>query len=215
MKKTFSAFLCLMLTACQTYEAIQDDVYDLQTGNYNTAKIVENEADVLLQSECPKIEIVEDLSMLSDFTDPKKQINKNLTSHVKIAGTESTCELSSKTATVDLKIIFEGTLGPKGRARKTDKPFFSYPFFIAVTTPSGKILAKEIFAASMTYNANENKHTYFENMRQIIPIKNKKQARFYNVLIGFQVTPDQLKYNREQLASVKSAQAAQKAKPTN
>lgn len=215
MKKIYAAFLCLALSACQTYEAIQDDVHDLQTGNYQTARAVDNEADVLLASDCPKVEVVEDLSTISDFTDPKKQINKNLTSRVVITAIESSCELSSKTATVDLKLIFDGTLGSKGRARKTDKPFFSYPFFVAVTTPSGKILAKEIFAASLTYNANENTHTYFENMRQIIPIKSKKQARFYNVLIGFQVTPDQLKYNRERLASTKSAKAAKKAKPTN
>ncbi len=211
----FALFFCLSLSACQTYEAIQDDVHDLQTGNYHTARAIDNEADVLLASKCPKIEIVNDLSTISDFADPRKQNNKNLTSRVVITSAESTCELSSKTATVDLKLIFDGTLGPKGRARKTDKPFFSYPFFVAVTTPSGKILAKEIFAASMTYNANEDTHTYYENMRQIIPIKNKKQARFYNVLIGFQVTPDQLKYNREIIAASSSAKAAKKTKPTN
>ncbi len=215
MKNIYVAFLCLALSACQTYEAIQDDVHDLQTGNYQTARIVDNEADVLIADECPQVEIVEDLSTISDFTDPKKQTNNNLTSRVVITKAESECDLSSQTATVDLKLIFDGTLGPKGRARKTDKPFFSYPFFVAVTTPSGKILAKEIFAASMTYNANENTHTYFENMRQIIPIKNKKQARFYKVLIGFQVTPDQLKYNREYLAGTKAAKVATKAKPVN
>lgn len=208
----FLIFLsCVSLTACQTYEAIQDDVHDLTTGNLTTARIVENEADVLLANECPKVEIVGDLSTISDFNDPRTSKSKNLISRVAITNADATCELSSKTATVDLKLIFEGTLGPKGRARKTDKPFFSYPFFVAVTTPSGKILAKEIFAASMTYNANEDTHTYFENMRQIIPIKNKKQAKFYSVLIGFQVTPDQLKYNREFLIAAK---AAKKKKPT-
>ncbi len=215
MKYIYIALSCLLLNACQTYEAIQDDVHELTTGNYNTARAVNNEADVLLVSECPKLEIVRDLGIISDFTDPRRQENKNLTSRVAITSAESSCELSAKTATVDLKLIFDGTLGPKGRAQKTDKPFFSYPFFVAVTTPNGKILAKEIFAASMTYSANENKHTYYENMRQIIPIKSKQQARFYNILIGFQVTSDQLKYNREYLGASKSAQAAKKVKPVN
>ncbi len=202
-----------LLGACQTYDAVQDDVYDLTTRNYQTATAVGGEAEALLASECPKIEIVDDLSSISDFIDPKSSDPKNLISRVDVQNAQTSCDLSSKTAIVDLKITFNGELGPKGRKQKTDKPFFSFPYFVAVTTPSGKILAKEIFAASMTFNANEDTHTYHENLRQIIPIPNEKQARFFKVLIGFQVTPDQLEYNRQFMVATDSAKAAQKKKP--
>ncbi len=209
------AFLIIIpsLSACQTLEGARDDAYDIAEGNIAVAGITGNSAEKLLQSPCPQVEIVDDLSSISDFINPKKQVKNNLISRVDLKSAESTCKLSSKTAIVDLKLIFNGHLGAKGRKKSTDKPFFSYPFFVAVTTPTGKIMAKEIFAASLTYGSKENEHTYFENLRQIIPIKSKNQANNYRVLIGFQVTKDQLAYNRDHMVPVASAQAAIKTKP--
>tara|TARA_R110001592_G_scaffold20926_3_gene84549 strand:+ start:622 stop:1305 length:684 start_codon:yes stop_codon:yes gene_type:complete len=203
-----------MLMACQTLEGAKDDAYDLAEGNIYVAGVTSGHAEQLLKSPCPQVEIVDDLSSISDFTDPKNQVKKNLISRVDLKSAESTCKLSSKTAIVDLKLIFNGSLGDKGRTKSTDKPFFSYPYFVAVTTPNGKIMAKEIFAASMAFAAKKNEHSYFENLRQIIPIKNKNQANNYRVLIGFQVTPDQLAYNREHMVPIASAEAAKKTKPT-
>ncbi|PCK00371.1 MAG: hypothetical protein COA45_00895 [Zetaproteobacteria bacterium] len=207
MKHTKHIFyiLCLIsLSACQTLTSLQDNVSDLATGDYTPTHLLGGTTEALLASPCPQVELVSDLSSLSDFSTPNKPIESHLISRVSLNSAESTCKLASKSAIVDLTLIFDGVLGKKGRQKASDKPFFSYPFFIAVTAPNGKIMAKEIFAASLTYGANENKHTYFEKLRQIIPIKNKAHANLYKVLIGFQVTPDQLAYNREHLVPVPS-----------
>ncbi len=207
--KTLPILLCLLtLSACQTITALRDDFENLSNRNFSTARVIKGESDVLLANPCPRVEIVDDLSSLSDFLDPKKPIKFKLISRVDLSSAESTCKLASKSAIIDLKLIFKGKLGEKGRKKSSDKPFFSYPFFVAVTDPSGKIMAKEIFAASLTYSTNENEHTYFEKLRQIIPIKSKAMARHYKVLIGFQVTPDQLEYNRAHMVSIADAIAA-------
>lgn len=203
----------LMLSACQTWEGLRDDAYDVTEGNIFVAGARGRTPENLLRSPCPQVEIVDDLSSISDFSHPRKQDKDHLISRVDLKSAQSTCKLSSKTAIIDLKLLFNGKLGPNGRKTASERPFFSYPFFVAVTTPTGKIMAKEIFAASITYGANENQHTYFENLRQIIPIKSKNQANNYHVLIGFQVTPDQLAYNREHMVPIASAEAAKKRKP--
>lgn len=218
MTKTFIyislCFSCvLLLSACQTLEGLRDDAYDVAEGNIYVAGAGGRTPEKLLSSPCPQVEIVDDLSSISDFSHPRKQDKNHLISRVDLKSAQSTCKLSSKTAIIDLKLLFNGKLGPKGRKTESERPFFSYPFFVAVTTPTGKIMAKEIFAASITYAANENEHTYFENLRQIIPIKSKNKANSYHVLIGFQVTPDQLGYNREHMVPVANALAAQKRKP--
>ncbi len=200
----------MLLSACQTFTGLREDAYNVIEGDIYVAG---STPEKLLRSPCPQVEIVDDLSSISDFSDPRKQKKEYLISRVDLKSAESTCKLSSKTAIIDLKLLFNGKLGPKGRNKTSEKPFFSYPFFVAVTTPSGKIIAKEIFAAAITYGGNEDEHTYFENLRQIIPVKNKNQANNYRVLIGFQVTPDQLAYNREHMVPVASALAAQKRKP--
>ncbi|MCK5384881.1 MAG: hypothetical protein KAJ29_04840 [Alphaproteobacteria bacterium] len=211
---TFCCSCALLLSACQTLEALKDDAYDVAGGNIYAAGATGKTPEKLLRSPCPQVEIVDDLSSISDFSNPRKQDKKNLISRVDLKSAESTCKLSSKTAIIDLKLLFDGKLGSKGRKKASERPFFSYPFFVAVTTPTGKIMAKEIFSASITYAANEDEHTYFENLRQIIPIRSKNQANNYHVLVGFQVTPDQLAYNREHMVPIASALAARKHKPT-
>ncbi len=207
-------FLVGLLGGCQTTDAMHEDVSNLTSGNMPLSGMTSGTAEGLLESPCPQVEIVDDLSSISDFSDPQKQAKNQLISRVDLKSAESSCKLASKSVTVDLKLIFEGKLGPKGRQNASDKPFFSYPFFIAVTSPGGNIMAKEIFAASMTYGAKEDTHAYFEKLRQIIPIKNKDLANRYRILIGFQVTPDQLAYNREHMVPVAGAtKAAQKHKP--
>ena len=197
----------ITLGACEPMDDFKSDLNDLSTGKVTYSSTIQDPSMQLLESPCPQIEIVDDLSSISDFTNPKKQTKSHLISRVDLSSAESTCKLASKSAVVDLKLIFNGKLGTKGRANKNDKPFFSYPFFVAVTSPSGKIMAKEIFAASLTYGTNETTHTYFEKLRQIIPIKSKSNAKAYKILIGFQVTPDQLSYNRAHMVPIANAQA--------
>ncbi|MGH1456915.1 MAG: hypothetical protein ACRBDI_09055 [Alphaproteobacteria bacterium] len=197
----------LLLGACEPMDDFKSDLDDLSAGKVTYSNMSQDPSERLLESPCPQVEIVDDLSSISDFTNPQKQNKANLVSRVDLRSAESTCKLASKSAVVDLKLIFDGKLGTKGRANKSDKPFFSYPFFVAVTSPSGKIMAKEIFAASLTYPPNETSHTYYEKLRQIIPIKGKDQARYYKILIGFQVTPDQLNYNRTHMVPVANSKA--------
>lgn len=198
----------LTLSACEPMDDFKSDLNDLSTGKVTHSSTNQDPSMQLLESPCPQVEIVDDLSSISDFVNPQKQTKAHLVSRVDLSSAESTCKLASKSAIVDLKLIFNGKLGAKGRINKNDKPFFSYPFFVAVTAPNGKIMAKEIFAASLTYPQNENTHAYFEKLRQIIPIKNKEEAKLYKILIGFQVTPDQLAYNRAHMVPVANAQVA-------
>lgn len=201
-----------VLTACQTYQNIADDFSDATRDLSSLPTTTPTTPERLLESPCPKVELVDDLSSISDFVNPQLMTHDNLISRVDLSGAESTCKLSNNTAIVDLKLIFNGILGKKGRMRSSDKPFFSYPYFVAVTAPNGKIMAKEIFAAPLSYNANENEHVYFENLRQIIPIRSKDTANNYKILIGFQVSPEQLAYNRANMVPVSQIAEIENAK---
>lgn len=196
-------FSIIILSGCQTLENLSQEFpthMPAQTPIESVEQAVQqSRSDNLLASPCPQIEIVDDLSTLSDFISPRSPKISDLVSRITMINAQSSCKISSKTAVVDLQLNFEGKIGAKGRKNSGDKPFFSYPFFIVVAAPNGKIMAKEVFAASMTYGQGEETHHYFEKMRQIIPIKNKDSASRYKILIGFQITQDQLSYNRKNM----------------
>lgn len=199
----FCAFI-MPLVSCQTLDGMLDDFQTINNGDIPPPAVAAGDSSQRLLNEnpCPQVILVDDLSSISDFTSPNKPKKDDLISRVDLTSAESTCRISANTATVDLKLIFKGLLGPKAKQKSSDKPFFTYPYFVAITAPNGKIMAKEIFAASLSYDAHETTHDYFENLRQIIPIKNKDQAHLYKVMIGFQVSPDQLAYNRANMVPI-------------
>lgn len=203
----FLTALILPLISCQTFEGLMDNLDDVTSGHIEAPSPVSGKSELLLASPCPQVELVDDLSSISDFATPDAAKAEDLISRVDLHSAESTCKLSANTAIVDLKLIFNGKLGTKAKQKSSDKPFFTYPFFVAVTAPNGKIMAKEIFAASLSYDSAETTHSYYENLRQIIPIKSKDQANLYKILIGFQVSPDQLSYNRANMVPVSSLKA--------
>ncbi|MGB4056779.1 MAG: hypothetical protein WBK77_01705 [Alphaproteobacteria bacterium] len=204
MKKPYQyALIACVLTlgACNTVDGLVEDV-KFNDWFANSGRAASG-SESLLADGCPQTEIVAELGTLNEFTDNAKPGSKNLVSNAHIAKVDAKCAFSSQSVTLDLKLTIDGTLGPAGH--KNAKPSFTYPYFVAVTSPIGTILAKEVFTASLAYDAGMDNQTYTETMRQIIPIPNKDAAAKYKVLIGFQLTPEQLAYNRAVEAAEKAA----------
>ena len=211
MKLSKYLLLCLSATtlaACQTADGfVADfaDTFNMQGGGSSPYAI--SDVEVAKSNDpCPRVSIVDELSSLSEFASPGNTSESNLISRVNLQQVESTCSFQNDQVSVDLKMAFESTLGEKAKVRATDKPFFSYPFFVAVTDPKGIIMAKEVFSASMTYNKGEDSHNYYETMRQLIPIDRKSNAKRHQILLGFQLDPAQLKYNRANMVPVPATQ---------
>ena len=188
------------LAACETMDKISSDIKDIDLGLPALSSTPSGAERFITNSNCPQVEIIEELSALHEFKKPSKPSQETRISSVTLINIESRCSYSAKSVTVDLKLAFEGNLGPKAKQRASDTPFFSYPFFIAVTSPGGDILAKEVFAASMTYKPDQTQHAYYESLRQMIPIGNRARGKRYKVLIGLQLSQDQLDYNRKLMA---------------
>lgn len=207
--------LCVLgLSACQTWKGLEEDFSSIQSDFSSSSSTSYASSDsASLLSPCPRVEVVEDLAVLNDFENISKPSPDSLVSSVKLSKLQSTCGEKARSITVDLKLAFEGQLGPRGRINANDMPFFSYPYFVAVTAPSGEIMAKEVFAASITYNRGESSHTHYETLRHIIPLDDTGRAGRYKVLVGFQLGQEQLAWNREQLRLAKQAEReAEKAR---
>ncbi|MBX2834912.1 MAG: hypothetical protein KTR28_08060 [Micavibrio sp.] len=184
----------LSLTACETMEGLKADVLALDLPSFDMSEI--SASSLSFETACPKIDIVKDLRALAEFSNSNYPNENNLISRVTLSDLKSSCRSDPKTVTVDLKMKFDGALGKEGRTGSGETPIYSYPFFVAVSDRSGDVLAKEIFSANITYHPGENHHQHFENMRQIIPLDRYNKAQHYKILIGFQLGPDQLAYNR-------------------
>ncbi len=145
--------------------------------------------------DCPPVTIVEDLAALHQFTNPDRPTPTSRISSVVLKDLRTNCARNENNVAVELNLTFEGKLGPHGRVKHTDEPSFAYPYFVAITTKDGNIVAKEVFATTITYRPEDETTLDYENMRQIIPLTGD-YATDYEILVGFQLTEGELAYNR-------------------
>jgi hypothetical protein len=207
MHKTFislmSIFVMFALGGCQkTFESGWNDVtqaFRLDSKSSDVSMLSNKERqDAKIEIDyCPAVEIVDELSSLSEFLDGTSEAD--LVTRANINQVESACAYRGGALVVDLRLSFTGILGAQAKKESSDKSFFAYPFFVAVLDKNGEVLAKEVFAASMTFPPAQNEHIYIETLRQLIPADSLKDGPDYKIKLGFQLTSDQLKYNRRNM----------------
>lgn len=212
MKKTYLIPLLvagLSLSACETLDNMGQSVSGIFSGDQSSAEAQQAEANTIMKAEasanCPSIQIMSDLKSLAQFVDDTAPSAETNISSINIMDVETACNQTDKATEIALTITFDGQTGPKARGKNSGTANFSYPYFIAVTDSNGDILAKEIFAASLSYSKGQDTVKQIETINQLLP--NTSEVSGYNILVGFQLNEAQLQYNRDQAA--KAAESAE------
>jgi len=144
---------------------------------------------------CPTATVRPDLARLVEFYSPEKPTEATRISTVEILGIENVCRVEDGKLLMQIDLALSGTTGPKARIQPTDKPSFAYPYFVAVTDAAGVVVSKEIFVASMVYGPKQNDLRYTESIFQTMPFPDAASGQIYNVVVGFQLSPEQHAYN--------------------
>ena len=190
---SLALFATLSLSACQTMDRVGATI-----ASFDLPMLGENDrVTVIPQGECPAVSRVAELSSLYQFTNPSRPDNKTKISEAHITRVASTCARTGNNLKLDIAINFDGGLGDKGRIHPGDKPSFAYPYFIAITNSKNQILSKEIFAVSFSYDSNAKLQMQSEQLSQVVPLGGDDPTT-YRILIGFQLSPEELAYNRKQ-----------------
>lgn len=194
------------LASCETAQGLKRDTHKLwqdlsAMAAPASSAPADDPADSLqhpLAADCPPVTIMPELKTLAEFTNPAKPGAATKISEFTLVGAQSDCTRHAAALAMKIDLIFTGKLGPKAKTNKADKPSFAYPYFIAVTNREGAILAKEIFAASVAYGADQTDIKQIETITQTIPIKDDESLTDYRVMVGLQLDEAQLAYNRAQ-----------------
>lgn len=141
-----------------------------------------------LKLECPQVAIMADADQIT-LTGP----NGAPASSAYMENFTGSCGYGDEgNVDVEMAVLIEGER-PRGAAPET----VSYPYFVAVVGPDRQILAREAFEAKIDYANQDRYGKAVESLQQVIPL-NGRQGKDYKVLIGFQLTREQLDANRGQ-----------------
>lgn len=208
MKHLFPLAFASLLTlgGCSTFEGLKEDIsrsYQSVAGTVSeaTSSITadpdeEKKRLPVYDGTCPGVSLRPDLRRLVEFYDPSKPVETGKISEISIDAVRNVCRIENAQLVMQIDFSLSGKTGPKARVKPSDKPSFAYPYFVAVTDPQGNVLSKEIFAASVAYTADQKEIKQTESIFQNMPFPDSSIGQSYTVVVGFQLTPEQLAYNQ-------------------
>ncbi len=199
----------LLLTGCSTFEGLKSDLSEGYNAVSNTfAKVIdpvkeEKKKLPVYDGTCPPVSARQDLTHLVEFYNPTKPSDSTKVSEATITGVKNTCRVENDSILMQIDLSLTGKTGPKARVKSTDKPSFAYPYFVAVTDEQGNVVSKEIFAVTLSYDSNQKELSLTESVFQNMPFPDSTSGQHFNVIVGFQLTNEQLAYNAAQIVKTK------------
>jgi len=160
----------------------------------NTA--ANTDSRITASAGCPPITMPPALSQITDFASTGDTSASNMVSSASITNAKTTCNKGASFVTVALDLTVTAITGPKARRASSDKPYFSFPYYIAVTDANGTELAREVFAVPFSFSAGENTKTAIETIEQNLPLSATGILPDFRVEVGFQLTDDQIAFNK-------------------
>lgn len=108
-----------------------------------------------------------------------------------IARIGGTCKYGKGDLTVTLVADLVVTRGPAAAEAQAN-----LPFFVAVTDEARSIVAKKVFESAIPVPRGQRRAGVREEIEQVIPLPAGEPAPYYEIVVGFQLTPEQLEQNR-------------------
>jgi hypothetical protein len=108
-----------------------------------------------------------------------------------IGGISGNCSADEKAIKVEMNAQFIATRGPADKSRKAP---FSY--FVAIANNNDDVLARQDFDTVIAFPGTQTRNGVEEQLDQLIPIKKGEQGSDYHIYIGFDLTPEEIAYNK-------------------
>lgn len=146
------------------------------------------------EGPCPFVKVLYDASRLTEFAGAQKAAGA-VTYSGEIEGVAATCRYKNgEPIKVEMITTFAMGKGPMGTADQK-----SVNYWIAVTDRNNAVLAKQPFTFVAKFPRNSDRVLVYQHTEEItIPrAKDNVSGDNFEVLVGFEVTPEQAAFNRE------------------
>lgn len=147
------------------------------------------------EAACPKGVIPADAASVTRFRDGPGRDLTDVLAKGEIINILVQCRYDRRGVTVDLQIAIGAERGPADRSRVAE-----FDYFVALVDPEQKILVKEPFRARFEFRDNRTRLGQIEEIEPRLPLVDAMQGPNHQILVGFQLTPDELAWNRNQRA---------------
>ena len=142
---------------------------------------------------CPTMTALVPASELSVFKPGAPPDPSNLLYTVEIVKVKGTCDMDKKFTHADasLDVDFRATRAPNATAES-----YRFPYFVAVTEGSDKVLAKNTFWVPFSFQPGQASVDFSDSVSDVtVNSVGDKRTYDYQVLVGLQLTKSQYQYS--------------------
>jgi hypothetical protein len=136
-------------------------------------------------AECPSINILPDAIRITQMSSGRVDLK------AEIREPAIACTVAGGKAKSKLSFWVKSAIAPN-----SDVAARSVPYFVAIIV-DGEVIGKEVFQLALPFAGRDRKLMVKEKITRVdIPVAHGRTAEDYSVTIGFQLTPEQVAYNR-------------------
>eukprot|EP00435_Cladocopium_sp_Y103_P077169 s1_g908.t1 len=154
-----------------------------------------SEAEVELQQSlpCPGVGILGGAESLTSFTGSGNDITDiALTAELERVVSQCEYDIDDGIIYVDLAVRGVAEIGPAATSRVV-----AVPMFIALTEVNSRVLRKDTFMLPLTFEGNQRTTSFIHTIEETkVPYVARIDGSAYEILVGFQLTPEQLAFNK-------------------
>ena len=146
---------------------------------------------------CPMVLPVRDASYMTKFEGSSQDLSDTLfeakiDSVLPAANCVYQLKDGGNSIVYDIRVQFLAQRGPKEREGAA-----KFDYFMAVTGPGGKRLAREVFPTEIPFENGATQGIVVEELQPTIPLKAGENGDYYRIYVGFMLTEQELTYNRK------------------
>ena len=144
---------------------------------------------------CPRVGVLTDAQRLVRFNPGTGRDLTDVRYEAEIGVRRGTCEYKKKDSELDIDMAVEiqAVRAPNAGAKG------EFEYFVAITDRTQRILAKQVFSAAIAFEGDRRSGTTLEELTETIPLKAGQLGTEFEILVGFQLSEEELDYNRKRL----------------
>jgi len=143
---------------------------------------------------CPTVGVLDGADKITVFNG-KGQDLTDVVVKAEISKAATQCEYNTSDNTISVDVAFNGgaEMGPAATSRD-----IALKGFLAVTRIDGTRVSKQLYDIPLTFEENSRHIRFLKSIDEtVVPYTEMKNGSYYEFLVGFQVTQDQLDYNKK------------------
>lgn len=144
---------------------------------------------------CPPAAAVAGVERMTSFRPDGGQDLTDVAFTAQVDSVESVCQYDDDGVEVAMNVLLSAERGPADTAREA-----ALKYFVAIEDGSGNFTAKEIYDVTLPFEGNRRRVGILEEVDITIPTPADKDFSELRILIGLQITPEQVEYNRRNRA---------------